>query len=35
MDWEMDLPHADIVLLGEMDFVKDVASELEARRRVG
>lgn len=32
-DWEMDLPHADIVLLGRNGRREDVASELETRRR--
>ena len=34
-DREMDLAHADIVLLGRDGRREDVASELEARRRFG
>ena len=34
-DWEMDLAHADIILLGRDGRREDVASERKARRRVG
>jgi hypothetical protein len=34
-DWEMDLSHADIALLARNGLREDVASELEARRRLG
>ena len=34
-DWEMDLRHADVVLPARDGLREDVASEREARGRVG